>query len=768
MHRSLQYHNQILKVTVNRSFSVWPEYCYFNSFLTEDIMREKLAYLLALAILLGGVAKTSADLVGYWPLNGDALDAGENGLHGTLVGDVVPIEDRNGNPNAAMLFTGEADCYVDLGDREELRITGAMTLAAWLRLDSGNTNNGRIIAKQAGGGSRSWSLNIEANSGGVTNPGTFQIASNGNTIVGINDRDPLPTDEWVHLAGVYKPSEALELYVNGELKIRNISGIPATQFSDNGNSVLIGSRHAASNCGWMGAIDEVQIYNIALTPAEIKNLMSRRLLSFPKARVPSPKDGALHTDTWANLSWSPGDFAVSHDVYIGDNFDDVSAGAESTFVGNQAATFIVVGFPGFPFPDGLVPGTTYYWRVDEVNEAEPNSPWKGDIWSFNIPPKTAYFPDPADGAESVGLDVTLSWTEGFGSKLHTVYFGENLDDVSDAEGGLPQGTATYNPGTLKLAKTYYWRVDEFDIIETYKGDVWSFTTEGAVANPDPANGAMDVKQTQIITWSPSVFAASHELYFGTDKDAVKNADTSSPEYKGTRALGSETYDPGKLEWDSTYYWRIDEVNNANTDSPWTGPLWSFTTANFLVVDDFEDYDIGNNEIWWTWKDGIGYASHPTLPPYPGNGTGSMVGDETTGSYTEETIVHGGNQSMSVFYDNSILRYSEVEMTLTYPRDWTENGVSTLTIWFRGISDNAAETLYVALNGSAVVNHDNPNAAQIATWTEWRIDLQDFAAQGVNLANVNTITIGFGDKNNLQAGGSGMVFFDDIRLYRPAP
>jgi len=68
----------------------------------------------------------------------------------------------------------------------------------------------------------------------------------------------------------------------------------------------------------------------------------------------------------------------------------------------------------------------------------------------------------------------------------------------------------------------------------------------------------------------------------------------------------------------------------------------------------------------------------------------------------------------------------------------------------------------------MVYHDNPNAAQIERWTEWTIDLQEFAAQGVNLANVNTISIGFGDKNNIQPGGSGLVFFDDIRLYRPVP
>ncbi|MFB0553079.1 MAG: hypothetical protein ACETWQ_07165, partial [Phycisphaerae bacterium] len=119
------------------------------------------------------------------------------------------------------------------------------------------------------------------------------------------------------------------------------------------------------------------------------------------------------------------------------------------------------------------------------------------------------------------------------------------------------------------------------------------------------------------------------------------------------------------------------------------------------------------------------------------------------------------------YDNSILLYSEVEKTLTYPRDWTEEGVGVLSIWFRGNSDNAAETMYVALNGSAVVTHENPNAAQIDTWTRWTIDLQAFADQGVNLANVNTIAIGFGDRKNPVAGGSGMMYFDDIRLYRPA-
>jgi hypothetical protein len=462
-----------------------------------------------------------------------------------------------------------------------------------------------------------------------------------------------------------------------------------------------------------------------------------------------------------NLSWVPGAYAVSHDVYLSDNFYDVNTGAEGSFLGNQASTFVVAGFPGFSYPDGLIPGTTYYWRIDEVNDAEPNSPWKGVIWSFTVPPKTAYFPEPADGSEAVDPNAELSWTPGFGAKLHTVYFGENFDDVDNAAGGQAQGTTTYTPGTLKMAKTYYWRVDEFDIAETHKGDVWSFTTVGAVGNPEPANGAVDVTQTLTLTWVPGIFADTHQVYFGTGKEAVKNADTSSPEYKGSGNLGSESYDAGNLEWNTTYYWRIDKANNASPDSPWTGPVWSFTTANFLVVDDFEAYNdlnedqAGSNRIYLAWIDGF---DNPAV-------NGSIVGYPNP-PFAEQTIVHGSNQSMPFEYNNAVGK-SEATLTLTDTRDWTVNGVNTLVIWIRGEAANAAEPMYVALNDSAVVTNDNPDAALAISWTAWNIDLSRFADQGVNLANVSSITLGLGNRANPVAGGAGMMYFDDIRLYAPA-
>lgn len=104
------------------------------------------------------------------------------------------------------------------------------------------------------------------------------------------------------------------------------------------------------------------------------------------------------------------------------------------------------------------------------------------------------------------------------------------------------------------------------------------------------------------------------------------------------------------------------------------------------------------------------------------------------------------------------------MTLAYPRDWTQEGVTNLSLWYRGDPGNAAEQMFVALNGTAVAVNDDAAAAQARSWTQWIVPLQAFADLGVNLANVNTITIGFGDKSSVSAGGSGTVHFDDIRLY----
>ena len=643
--------------------------------------------------------------------------------------------------------------------------------------------------------------------------------------------------------------------------------------------------------------------------AEIELLM--RIL---KASDPAPADGAIYENTWATMTWTGGQEATSHDIYMSENLADVQNRAPEAFRVNQDTTYFVVGFVTFPFPDGLVSGTTYYWRVDEINDDNPSSPWEGDIWSFTVPPVIAWKPNPPDGGQYLSLDADLSWSPGWAGRLHTVYFGDNFDDVNNATGGTEQIDTSYALDPLELNTTYYWRVDEFDAMSvTHIGDVWSFTTTdggggikgeyfnnttlagtpslvridpevnfnlagdespgapipgdgwsarwtadlvvqfsdtytfhinsqdgtrlwinddlvldmwvawvttkyaslpvylesgihslrleyfdggdpggtdavqelswstptmaeqiipaGPLQPPyranrsNPRNGAVDVKHTQILTWTPGDNAGSHQVYFGADEETVKNADTASPEYKGPKNLDDESYDPGLLEWDTDYYWRIDEINDLDAASPWAGAVWSFKTANFLVIDDFEDYDIGNKEIWWFWKDGLGYGEHDGEPAFPGNGTGSAVGDETTASYVEETIVHRGSKSMPVFFSNAVTAISEVELTLG-GMDLTKNGGATLRIYFQGIAGNDADPLYVTLNGIAV-EHADPAAAQIEDWTEWNISLQVFVDKGVDVTSVNSIAIGIGNKTTLQPGGTGTMYFDDVGVHPPA-
>lgn len=613
------------------------------------------------------------------------------------------------------------------------------------------------------------------------------------------------------------------------------------------------------------------------------------------AMQPTPSDGSLYDDTMAVLSWLAGLNAVSHDVYFGESFDDVLNGTGDTFQGNQVETFYTIGIPGTPIPDGLVPGVTYYWRVDEL-EADGTKN-VGPVWSFTIPSLKAYNHNPSDGAKFIPTDIDLKWTEGADAKVHTIFFGESFDEVENAETGISQAVATYDPGPLELDKTYYWRVDEFDGVETHKGNVVSFTTlatqgiglrgdyytgtdfgklvetqidpkidfppwidavggsnfsvrwtgdvtaqftetytfytvtddgirlwingqliienwtnhgdvedtgeidlvagqycnlvmeyfqggGGSIMqlgfqspstekqliptylmwppmkarNPVPADYAVNVNHTQILRWSPGDEATSHEVYFGTDADAVANATQASPEYKGSKALGEESYDPGQLQWNTTYYWRVDEIS----DTPQTGAVWSFTTADYLVVDDFEGYtdnDAAGEAIWQSWIDGFGVADN-----------GAQVG-YLMPPYAEQTIVHGGSQAMPLGYNNiDGVTNSEATLTLTMARDWTVEGVTELSLWFRGDSANAADPIYLTVANTAgtpaLVAYDDPSSATSNTWVNWTVPLQTFADQGINLTNVDTIAIGLGTQSGMAAaGGTGMIYVDDIALNR---
>jgi hypothetical protein len=273
----------------------------------------------------------------------------------------------------------------------------------------------------------------------------------------------------------------------------------------------------------------------------------------------------------------------------------------------------------------------------------------------------------------------------------------------------------------------------------------------------PANNAVEVPRDVVLTWEPGLSAATHNVYLGTDVNEVTEG--------GVDVLASPNqadaaYDPaGLLDWGTTYYWRVDEIE-ADGTTVYAGDVWSFTTVNFVVVEDFEDYnDFSPNEIWNTWIDGYGDSSNGSSAGYP-------EPDFNAGEhYLDTSIFHGGKQSLPLFYNNSA-GISEVTKTLISGKNWTADDVVTLTMWYYGDAANAAEPMYVALNGNAVVTNDDAGAALVTEWTRWDTPLQSFADKGVNLTNVSSISLGFGNKANPVAGGEGHVFFDDIRLYRP--
>jgi len=351
---------------------------------------------------------------------------------------------------------------------------------------------------------------------------------------------------------------------------------------------------------------------------------------------------------------------------------------------------------------------------------------------------------------------------GYGVKTATVEYSTD-GTVWAALTNVPQfvqapGTADYAHGTtvdfggvaakfVKMTLTSNWGGGK----QYSLSEVRFFYIPVFARDPNPASGAKDVPIDTTLSWRPGCEAASHEIHLGTDMQAV--TDSTTPVATVSQAM----YAPVNLQLDTTYYWKVVEVNQVKSPSAWASKVWSFSTSPYWVVDDFESYtDNSPNRVFQTWLDGGGYSADEFFPTkYEGNGTGSYVGyNPEEGHIMEYEIVRpGSRQSMPLSYDG----LSETTRTFTPAQDWTRSDIKTLVLFFCGASTNVPGELYVEINGTRVSYNGNASDLTSTEWTQWNIGLPRQAG----LAAVRTLKIGI-------SAGQGMLYLDDIRLYRSAP
>ncbi|UCD53182.1 MAG: discoidin domain-containing protein [Phycisphaerales bacterium] len=742
-------------------------------------MRGKLIVLNCL-LLLGFTQPGVATLIAYWPLDGDARDA-VGPHHGTLVGGASFVNDTT---RRTVLSVDGVNGHIEVPASNDMVFSSAdsYTIMAWVYLEALPGSWQTVMAKSRDQGTHYgiWITDTgEWMGGGWENRGS-----------------PATTQTWVHVAYVQDGVAGTgTTYIDGAV---DWSGGPRD--GTGAGDFWIGG--AASVTEFLrGMIDEVRVYDQALTEAEI--LIAMRGNAAPElAADPLPEDEVTDVPRDGDLSWTPGQFAATHDVYFGTSFDDVNAASRSNPMGvlaRQGQTSAAYDHGRLEFSE------TYYWRVDEVNAAPDSTIYKGAVWSFTTEPlaypienviatsngnssdtegpenivngsglnssdqHSTAAPDmwlATPGAEPLYLQFEfdtvyqlhemLVWNYnvqfelilGFGLKDVTVEYSRDGVDwavLGDVELARATARADYDAYTtvafdsvaakyVRLNVNSGWgMMGQFGLSE-----VRFLFIPAQARQPRPADAETAVEVDTTLQWRAGRQAGSHEVYLDVDGTAVAQGAAL------VDTVAESSYTPAALELGTTYYWKINEVNEAEAISMWEGEVWSFSTEEYVVVDDFESYDDEGNRIYDTWIDGWV------------NETGSTVG-HLEAPFAEESIVHSGRQSMPLFYDNAGVATSEAELALA--QDWTAHGIESLSLYLRGATTNNGGQLYVTINGTKVPYDGDASDINRAVWQPWNIDL---AALGMNLQNVTTLIIGIEG-----AGAQGILYIDDIRLYAGA-
>ncbi len=683
--------------------------------------RKPMLTCMALVAAFGFVRTASAELIGYWSFDEGsgviAKDESGNGNDGTLENGT---EWTDGQSGYAVQFDGTDDC-VNLGNTGNLSITGDFTFSMWVKISAYPTSWRNMLSKLVDDQHVEYNFRYKTATEGQFYYGTGSAA----IVCSWNPTEDLPLNTWTHIAGVRKSKTHLKLYFNGVEK-RTLN--TTTEAVSTAANVTIG-RQSNNTFYFTGIIDEVAIFSDALEEAEILSAMSG-LGNKELASKPSPANEAVDVSRDVVLGWVAGEFAATHDVYLGTSYDAVAGASQDNPMGvlvsegQKVATYQ---------PDAILEyGQTYYWRIDEVNALPDNTVFTGAPWSFTVEP-LAY-----PIADVVAASNVASAGEGPENLVNGS--GLNADDQHSVDSGDMWLVSTNGSGPVQLDFTFdkvyklyemlVWNynvvfeavlgfgVNDATIEYSADGAEWTLLAEtqfnqATARNDYAANTVIDMGgvaaravrvkinsnfgsltqyglsevrffYTPVLPREPEPSANATNVSVDAVLDWRGGREAASHEvYFGTDAetltlagtVSESTFTPEALNYGETYYWQIVEVNEAEAISAWAGDVWSFSTQEYTVVDGFETYnddlDAGTT-IFDTWFDGWV------------NDTGSTVG-YFDAPFAEKTIIHSGTQSMPLQYDNTLSPfYSEAEREFDTEQNWKVSGTDTLLLYFQGV------------------------------------------------------------------------------------